>query len=56
MSDQEPTRAVDCFDSLQSIFDTEDEILTPVEKPKKLTSSDRLERSFLEIIEFVQVV
>lgn len=54
MSDQEPTRAVDCFDSLQSIFDTEDEILTPVEKPKKLTSSDRLERSFLEIIEFVQ--
>lgn len=54
MSDQEPAGAVDGFDSLQAIFDTDDEILTPVGKPKKLTSSDRLERSFLEIIEFVQ--
>ncbi len=36
--------------SLDDILD--DELLNAPEKPKKLTSSDRLERAFLEIIEF----
>lgn len=36
--------------SLDDILD--DELLTAPEKPKKLTSSDRLERAFLEIVEF----
>lgn len=36
--------------SLDDILD--DELLTAPEKPKKLTASDRLERAFLEIIEF----
>jgi hypothetical protein len=35
---------------LDDILD--DELLTAPEKPKKLTSSDRLERAFLEIVEF----
>lgn len=30
----------------------DDELLIAPEKPKKLTSSDRLERAFLEIVEF----
>lgn len=38
---------------LQSIFDSdEDGLLDTPEKAPKLTSSDRLERSFLEIVEF----
>lgn len=36
--------------SLDDILD--DELLVAPEKPKKLTSSDRLERAFLEIVEF----
>lgn len=37
----------------QSIFDSdEDGLLDPPEKAPKLTSTDRLERSFLEIVEF----
>lgn len=36
--------------SLDDILD--DELLNAPEKPKKLTSSDRLERAFLEIVEF----
>lgn len=36
--------------SLDDILD--DELLAAPEKPKKLTSSDRLERAFLEIVEF----
>ncbi|KQR39774.1 GIY-YIG nuclease family protein [Microbacterium sp. Leaf159] len=36
--------------SLDDILD--DELLTAPEKPKKLTSSDRLQRAFLEIVEF----
>lgn len=36
--------------SLDDILD--DELLTTPEKPKKLTASDRLERAFLEIVEF----
>ncbi|MGM1016698.1 MAG: GIY-YIG nuclease family protein [Actinomycetota bacterium] len=36
--------------SLDDILD--DELLTAPDKPKKLTTSDRLERAFLEIIEF----
>lgn len=36
--------------SLDDILD--DELLIGPEKPKKLTSSDRLERAFLEIVEF----
>lgn len=42
------------FDSLQAIFDTDHALLTASEKPKKVTSSDRLERSFTEIVEFVR--
>jgi len=36
--------------SLDDILD--DELLTAPEKPRRLTSSDRLERAFLEIVEF----
>ncbi|MBO1804288.1 GIY-YIG nuclease family protein [Leucobacter ruminantium] len=36
--------------TLDDILD--DELLNAAEKPKKLTSSDRLERAFLEIVEF----
>jgi hypothetical protein len=36
--------------SLDDIFD--DDLLVALEKPQKMTSSDRLERSFLEIVEF----
>lgn len=36
--------------SLDDILD--DELLVAPEKPKKVTSSDRLERAFLEIVEF----
>lgn len=36
--------------SLDDILD--DDLLTAPEKPQKLTSSDRLERAFLEIVEF----
>ena len=37
----------------QSIFDSdEDGLLDTPEKAPKLTSTDRLERSFLEIVEF----
>lgn len=42
------------FDNLQAIFDTEDALLNEPEKPKKITATDRLERSFIEIIEFVR--
>ncbi|MBK0420596.1 GIY-YIG nuclease family protein [Leucobacter sp. CSA2] len=42
------------FDNLQAIFDTEDALLNAPEKPKKITSTDRLERSFVEILEFVR--
>ncbi len=42
------------FDSLQAIFDTEDDLLNAPEKPKKITSADRLERSFVEIVDFVR--
>ncbi len=39
--------------SLESIFDSDDEgLLDAPEKAAKLTASDRLERSFLEIVEF----
>ena len=40
-------------DALQNLFDSdEDGLLDAPEKPKKVTSSDRLERAFLEINEF----
>lgn len=40
-------------DDLQSIFDSDDSgLLDTPEKTAKLTTSDRLERSFLEIISF----
>lgn len=39
--------------TLDDILD--DELLDTPEKPKKLTSSDRLERAFLEIVEFRRV-
>jgi hypothetical protein len=42
-------------DELKAIFDAdEDGILDTPEKPAKLTATDRLERSFIEIIEFVK--
>lgn len=42
------------FDSLQAIFDTEDALLNTPEKPKRITATDRLERSFTEVTEFVR--
>ena len=40
-------------DALQALFDSDvDGLLDVPEKPKKVTSSDRLERAFLEIVEF----
>lgn len=39
--------------SLDAIFDTDiDGLLDAPEKPRKITGSDRLERSFIEIVEF----
>lgn len=42
------------FDSLQAIFDTDHELLNTAEKVKKVTPADRLERSFIEILNFVR--
>jgi hypothetical protein len=42
------------FDSLETLFDTGHELLNTVEKPKKVTPADRLERSFVEILRFVR--
>lgn len=42
------------FDNLQAIFDDAGDLLDLPEKPKKITTTDRLERSFIEIIEFVR--
>lgn len=40
-------------DAFQRLFDSDvDGLLDAPEKPKKVTSSDRLERAFLEIVEF----
>lgn len=40
-------------DALQSLLDSDvDGLLDVPEKPKKVTSSDRLERAFLEVVEF----
>lgn len=39
--------------SLDDILD--DDLLTAPEKPQKVTSSDRLERAFLEVIEFYRI-
>lgn len=49
MSENEPFESEAPL-SLDDILD--DELLAAPEKPKKLTSSDRLERAFLEIVEF----
>lgn len=54
MNDQLPAVDVVAFDNLQAIFDTDDALLTAPEKPKKITSTDRLERSFMEILDFVR--
>lgn len=54
MSDQLPPVDVVTFDSLQAIFDTDDDLLNAPEKPKKITSTDRLQRSFIEILDFVR--
>lgn len=54
MSDQTGPIDVVSFDSLQAIFDTEDALLNAPEKPKKITATDRLERSFAEINDFVR--
>ncbi|WP_417555036.1 GIY-YIG nuclease family protein [Microbacterium sp.] len=52
MSENETTGASAPL-SLDDILD--DELLVAPEKPKKITSSDRLERAFLEIVEFRRV-
>lgn len=40
-------------DALEALFDSDtDGLLDAPEKPKKVTSSDRLERAFLEVVEF----
>lgn len=39
-------------DALQRLLDSDEELLEIPEKTKKATSSDRLERAFLEIVEF----
>ncbi|MGK0714830.1 GIY-YIG nuclease family protein [Leucobacter sp. W1153] len=54
MSDQPFPVDILSFDNLQAIFDTEDALLNAPEKPKKITATDRLERSFIEIIDFVR--
>lgn len=54
MSDQLPPVDVVTFDNLQAIFDTDDDLLNAPEKPKKITATDRLERSFIEILDFVR--
>lgn len=40
--------------SLNDILASDDTLLNEPPKPKKVTSTDRLERSFLEIVEFVE--
>src|SRR5690606_17546474 len=42
-------------DELKAIFEADDDgLLDTPEKPAKLTATDRLERSFVEIVEFVR--
>lgn len=48
------TNSPGSYKSLADIFASDDTLLDEPQKPKKVTSSDRLERSFLEIVEFVQ--
>lgn len=48
--DNTSTSAVE--DALQRLLDSDDEFLEIPKKPKKATSSDRLERAFLEIVDF----
>lgn len=58
MSDQSKLGPVDFITptSIEAILDSDiDGLLDAPEKPKKVTSSDRLERSFLEIVEFRRV-
>lgn len=54
MSTPENTRSSASVDSaLDALFDSDvDGLLDAPEKPKKVTSSDRLERAFLEIVEY----
>lgn len=54
MSDEPLNVDIVSFDSLQAIFDTDHDLLNAPEKPKKITSTDRLERSFNEIQDFVR--
>jgi hypothetical protein len=51
-SDSEPTAG----DALQQLIDSDvDGLLDMPDKPKKITSGDRLERAFLEIVEFRRI-
>lgn len=54
MSKPENTQTASSIDSaLDALFDSDvDGLLDAPEKPKKVTSSDRLERAFLEIVEY----
>lgn len=54
MSDEPLNVDIVSFDSLQAIFDTDHDLLNAPDKPKKITSTDRLERSFNEIQDFVR--
>jgi hypothetical protein len=53
-NDRDTTFTPSSYQSLADILASDDELLTEPQKPKKVTSTDRLERSFLEIVEFVQ--
>lgn len=53
MSDENLNADFVSFDGLQAIFDSGDDLLLAPEKPKKITAVDRLERSFIEIRDFV---
>lgn len=53
MTEDDLTSNLSVYSSLQEIFATNDSILDLPEKPRKLTNTDRLERSFIEILDFV---
>lgn len=54
-SGEESSVDSESFGDLQAIFDTDDSgLLDAPEKQEKVTSADRLQRSFLEIVEFVR--
>ncbi|AZA14685.1 GIY-YIG nuclease family protein [Corynebacterium choanae] len=56
MSNEDGAPQSDLDAAFAAIFDSDvDGLLDTPEKPKQLTADDRLERAFLEVIEFVQI-